>query len=123
VHIFSRAAKWQPVPVIVLFVAASGSSQTKGIDTALFAKANAGDPSAQYQVGWHYEHPDAIWGEGYTESGISPHDYIHAAFWYRKSAAQGYAAAQYDLGDLYLFGKGVPVDYAQGVTLFRKAAE
>lgn len=102
---------------------ANPPSQTKGIDPTLLVKAKAGDPASQYQVGWHYEHPDAIWGGGYTESGSSQHDYAQAAFWYRKAAEQGYAAAQYDLGDLYFFGHGVPVDYVQGVTWFRKAAE
>jgi TPR repeat protein len=97
--------------------------QTKAVDPAVFAKAKAGDPAAEYRVGWHYEHPDAIWGEGFTESGSSPHDYAQAAFWYRKAAEQGYAPAQYDLGDLYLFGNGVPVDYEQGILWFGKAAE
>jgi TPR repeat protein len=101
----------------------SVTTQNKNIDPALLAKATTGEPAAQYLVGWYYEHPDAIWGEGYRESGSSPHDYIHAAFWYRKSAEQGNADAQYDLGDFYLFGHGVPVDYAQGIMWLRKAAE
>jgi TPR repeat protein len=101
----------------------AAAAQNKGIDPALLAKATTGDPAAQYQVGWHYEHPDATWGEGYTESGSSPHDYVQAAFWYRKSAEQGNADAQYDLGDFYLFGHGVQLDYAQGIRWFRKAAE
>jgi TPR repeat protein len=107
----------------VLFMATAAPAQIKSIDPPVLAKATTGDPAAQYQVGWHYEHPDATWGDGYTESGSSPHDYAQAIFWYSKAAEQGYAAAQYDLGDLYLFGKGVPADYPQGITWFRKAAE
>ena len=48
---------------------------------------------------------------------------LKAAFWYRKAAEQGYAKAQYDLGGFYLFGHGLPVDYAQGIMWLRKAAE
>jgi TPR repeat protein len=118
-----RCVKGLSIALMVLFMADSTPAQMKGLDPAVLAKATAGDPASQYQVGWHYEHPDAIWGEGYTESGSSPHDYAQAAFWYLKAAEQGYAAAQYDLGDSYLFGHGLPVDYEQGITWFRKAAE
>ena len=121
--ISSRAAARLSVALLALFMVAAPSAQTQGIDSAVLAKANAGDAAAQYQVGWYYEHPNAIWGNGYTESGSSPHDYVQAAFWYRKAAEQGNADAQYDLGDSYLFGHGVPVDYAQGIMWLRKAAE
>jgi TPR repeat protein len=114
---------WLSITLLPVFIAIAAQAQIKSIDPALLAKATSGDPSAQYQVGWHYEHPDAIWGAGYTESGTSPHDYTQAAFWYRKAAEQGYAPAQYDLGELYLFGHGVLVDYAQGIAWFSKAAE
>ena len=36
-----------------------------------------------------------------------------AASWYRKAAEQGNAAAQANLGGLYLNGQGVPRDYVQ----------
>ncbi len=114
---------WLSFALLSLFAFKPASAQTKGIAPAVLAKATSGDPAAQYLVGWHYEHLDATWGEGFTESETSPHDYAQAALWYRKAAEQGYAAAQYDLGDLYLFGHGVHVDYVQGVTWFRKAAE
>ncbi len=127
-----RTRSFRLLAALGLLMCASGAwaqssnaalAEDKGINPALLAKATAGDPAAQYQVGWHYEHPDAIWGEGYTESETSPHDYVKAAFWYRKAAEQGYAKAQYDLGGFYLFGHGLPVDYAQGIMWLRKAAE
>ncbi len=33
--------------------------------------------------------------------------------WYRKAADQGYARAQYNLGNMYCSGQGVPQDYVQ----------
>jgi TPR repeat protein len=41
----------------------------------------------------------------------------------RKKALAGYAVAQYDLGWMYYGGNGVPEDYAEAVTWFRKAVE
>ena len=42
---------------------------------------------------------------------------------YRKAAEQGYADAQFFLGDMYDNGRGVQKDYAQAVKWYRKAAE
>ena len=40
-----------------------------------------------------------------------------------KAAEKGFAKAQCDLGALYLFGKGVPVDAKKALSLYQKAAE
>jgi hypothetical protein len=61
VQICHPDAKWLLVATLAMVAASSASSETKGIDPAVFARANAGDPAAQYQVGWRYEHPDAVW--------------------------------------------------------------
>jgi hypothetical protein len=42
--------------------------------------------------------------------------------WYRKAAEQGLAAAQYNLGLMYSYGKGVPQDYAETHMWFNLAA-
>jgi TPR repeat protein len=42
-----------------------------------------------------------------------PQDYAEAVRWYRKAADQGYAKAQYNLGNMYWYGRGVPQDSAQ----------
>jgi len=52
-----------------------------------------------------------------------PQDYTQAAFWYRKSAEQGYSKAQSNLGSMYHRGQGVPQDDTQASSWFRKAAE
>ena len=40
-----------------------------------------------------------------------PQDYKEAVKWYRLSAEQGKAKAQYNLGLMYVKGEGVPQDY------------
>jgi len=40
-----------------------------------------------------------------------------------EAANQGYVPAEYELGRIYLYGRGIPVDYAQAVIWERKAAE
>jgi hypothetical protein len=115
---------------------------------ALQSRAEAGDASAQYALGWKYEfgdgapqdyHQAAVWlrkaaeqglanaqfslGTLYTNGNGVPQDYAQAVFWFRKASEQGDAAAQYLLGLLYLNGHGVPQDNVQAVFWFRKAAE
>ena len=46
-----------------------------------------------------------------------------AVKWYRKAAEQGYAPAQFNLGNMYDNGEGVTQDYKQAVKWYRKAAE
>jgi uncharacterized protein len=50
-------------------------------------------------------------------------DYGGAAQWARLAAAQGYAAAQADLGQMFANGIGVPQDQAEAFRLARLAAE
>lgn len=50
-------------------------------------------------------------------------DYIEAVKWYLKSAEQGDAYAQNDLGYCYDKGLGVSQDYAEAIKWYRKAAE
>lgn len=50
-------------------------------------------------------------------------DYATALKEFRPLAAQGDAAAQYNLALMYDFGLGVPQDHAEAATWFRKAAE
>ena len=45
-----------------------------------------------------------------------------AAKWFRKAADQGVAKAQYNIGVMYVKGRGVLKDYAEAVKWYRKAA-
>ncbi len=46
-----------------------------------------------------------------------------AAKWFRKAAEQGNAFAQYNLGQLYRTGQGIPQGFSEAARWYRKAAE
>ena len=50
-------------------------------------------------------------------------DTAEALRWYRKAGDQGYAAAQYNLGQAYNLGNGVEKDTAEAARWWQKAAE
>jgi len=50
------------------------------------------------------------------------HDYLQAAQWYRKAAAQNHPIAQFNLGMMYAQGQGVIRDVAAAMVWFLKAA-
>ena len=54
-------------------------------------------------------------GEGVTE------DDVEAVKWFRKSAEQGFAGAQYNLGVMYANGEGVAEDYVMGYMWYNLA--
>jgi uncharacterized protein len=60
------------------------------------------------------------------EAGLDAYkkgDYVTAAKEWRPLADDGSAAAQLNIGLLYLDGKGVPQDYGEAVTWLRRSAE
>jgi len=54
---------------------------------------------------------------------LHPQEDKEAVKWYTKSAEQGLAQAQFNLGVRYDNGQGVPQDYKEAVKWYRKAAE
>ena len=50
-------------------------------------------------------------------------DYAEAVKWFRLSAEQGYAKAQYNLALMYANGQGVSQDYKEAAKWFRLSAE
>lgn len=48
--------------------------------------------------------------------------YTEAVKWYRKAAEKGYAPAQYNLGNMYRYGKGIAKDIQEARRWYRKAA-
>jgi len=105
------------------------------------AKAEAGDPEAQINLGVMYLDRDVVprdvrqavyWfnkaaqgdpvrqymiGEIFTSRGL------YADRWYEKAADQGHAKAQYMLGEMYYKGEGVPKALDKALEWFRKAAD
>ena len=73
------------------------------------SRAVAGDVVAQFSLG-----SLLYYGEDQLPQAID---------WFRKAAAQGYAPAEFQMGQLYDFGFGVAADAAQAFAWYRKAAE
>lgn len=78
----------------------------------LRARAEAGDASAQFDLGKAYE----------SGNGVSKND-ESAVKWYRKAADQGNADAENMLGVMYLLGQGVSRDKEEAVRWYHKAAK
>jgi len=77
--------------------------------TAARVRANAGDAVAQFSLGslLYYGDPAAA----------------EAIDWFRKAGAQGYPPAEFQMGQLYDFGFGVPQNDIEALVWYRKAAE
>lgn len=79
----------------------------------LIAAANRGDPDAQNQLGLKYAQGDGL-----------PRDDVKAVEWYRKSATQGFAKAETNLGDMYFYGRGgLDQNYVQALSWYLKASQ
>jgi TPR repeat protein len=73
------------------------------------AKAAADDVIAQFSLG------------SFLYYGAT--DTAEAVGWFKKAAAQGYAPAEFQMGQFYDFGFGVEQDDAQALAWYRKSAE
>jgi hypothetical protein len=83
-------------------VPSTASVPAAPVDVDLIEQAKAGDPKAQYKLGYDY----------YLGHGLAQ-DFAQAAVWWRKSADQGFPDAQNNLGVLYNSGKGVPQSFSE----------
>jgi TPR repeat protein len=79
---------------------------------ALQAKAEAGDASAQAELGKAYQ----------DGNGVPQNDAL-ALKWLRKAADQGDASAENGLGVMYRMGQGVPRDMDEAFRWYQKAAK
>lgn len=96
------------------------AAQTASIDSALLAKANAGDATAQVQAGESY----ARAAEATHDKAQAAEDYKQAETWYRKAADQNNLAGELHLATLYRDGdKGFERDMTQAAAWYRKAAD
>jgi len=95
-------------------------AESVNIDTALLAKANAGDPAAQVQEGEQYARAAAT--EHYRT--VATQDYQQAAAWYLKAANQKFVDGELHLAALYRDGgNGFPRDMEQAAAWYLKAAD
>lgn len=132
--------------IVVLAVELPGAS----VVTELRQKAEAGDASAQYELGDRYTSAEGVsqnfveaakWFRLAAEQGHARaqhrlgilyadgdllrvgKDAVEAAKWFRRAADQGIDEAQYNLGAMYARGEGVPKDPDEAVKWYRRAAE
>lgn len=114
----------------------------------LIKKAEQGDVTAQFSLGWKYSNDKGVkqndeeavkWyrkaaeqenaaaqnnlGVAYRSGRGVPQNDEEAAKWYRKSAEQGSLTAQNNLGIAYEYGHGVPQNYEEAINWYRKGAE
>jgi TPR repeat protein len=107
------------VVCVVGIVSAQALSQAPAIDSALKAKADAGDAAAEVSVGELYAKAA---GAGLDSEGAAE-NWNKAAEWYVKAASQSHVPAEVHLAECYAYGRGVPRDKAQSAQWYRKAAE
>ena len=94
--------------ILSLYVCCNVSAQT------LKERAESGDKIAQYEYAYKL----------LTRYKSAPlEDVESAVYWYRKSAEQGYAPAQCNLGYCYGRGQGVRQSYDQALFWYKKSAE
>ena len=83
---------------------------------------NHGDyAKAQVIPGYTFD-PYSVDPYSFNPSIVIRQDYKKAVYWYTKSAKQGYAPAQYNLGHMYYNGAGVGQDSKQAAYWWKKAA-
>ena len=78
----------------------------------LQTKAQAGDSTAQLNL-----------GKAYEDGNGAPQSDNQAVKWYRAASEQGNATAQNDLGLMFRLGRGVEQDKVEAVNWYRKAAK
>ena len=104
------------------------------------AQKDPTDPVVQYLLGTYFrskegqENRDAMekWFRKSAEQGYAPAQYVvahccgggpEAMEWFHKAAEQGFAQAQHVLGDCYKDGRNVEKDEVEAAKWYRKAAE
>ena len=99
---------------VLVFLTSSASAGMSPEEVKAFedykAKAEKGDPVAQFKLGVCYSD-----GEGVAK------DVVEAVKWVRKAADQGYAHAQSKLGVCYAKGEGVAKDMVEAYAFFNLA--
>ena len=112
---------------VLVFLTSSASAGMSPEEVKAFdgykAKAEKGDPVAQFKLGFWYRKAadkglaDAQFNLGvcyYNGEGVAK-DVVEAVKWYRKAADQGNADAQFNLGYCYANGEGVAKDQVKAV--------
>ena len=109
--------------------------------------ADAGNPTATYEMGYLYEFGDGVpknpaqsaqWyergarmgnaaaeaavGQLYEDGNVVQENWDTAAQWYTKSAQQGYVMGEFRLGRAYQYGVGIPININAAELWYSRAA-
>jgi len=104
------------ISVFLFTILCSGSAAGASELSDLRAKAKSGDAVAQFDLGNFYYNRD---GKGRRKIK----DDQQAVIWYTRAAEQGLTSAQFELGRMYITGRGVAQDIELGVSWQLKAAD
>ena len=106
--------------IIIAIAIAFCSSAGLADDSADIRKsARSGDAAAQLALARHYANE----ARNARNERRARRDWKQAVEWYSKSAGQGFAEAQYELGGMYLLGDDIEKDEDLGVDWLIKAAD
>jgi hypothetical protein len=75
------------------------------------AAAEQGDAEAQFGLGF------------YLAAGTGTQDYVRALEWYQKAADQNHRLAQFNLGQMFAHGQGMPKSDSMALMWIRRAAD
>lgn len=98
------------VPLLIVWMSLWSVGEQSFWET--YTAALRGDKVAQFQTGVIYERGIGV---DVNQSG--------AAYWYRRSAEQGYMDAQYNLAIMYVGGRGVEQNSTMGMMWLASAAK
>lgn len=82
----------------------------KGVYDEILKQANAGDPNAQFRLGFYEKKLNL------SKGAENPND------WFLKAAIQGSPPAQYQLGKSLIYGQGCRLDQSKGIDWLTRAA-
>jgi TPR repeat protein len=90
----------------------------------IFSRAQKPEPEI-VPAGDDFANAEVQFGMGlkFASSAGAAQDYLQAAEWYRKAAAQSHPLAQFNLGTMYANGQGFARDEAESMIWFNRAAQ
>ena len=111
--LFGAVALWFSATAVVADAQAEPRGDAATRPSGLLARAQAGDPWAQLNLGAAFDHG----------AGGFPLDPVRAVAWYRRAAEAGLAEAQFNLAHCLASGNGAPRDDAEALRWMLLAAE
>lgn len=96
----------------------TGSSSALNPSRVVVPEVGSVSTTPREEAEWQYRR-----AVEFEKGSAGQQDYEKAVKWYRKASAQGHRDALYNLGRMYVDGRGVRKNNGEGVIYFRQAAE